>query len=203
MTSLSHDMSFPSAGSAAPYLATATAFVLSFSAGALDAFAFLKLREVFAANVTMVGVSVAVLAFAVTAFVGFRLTDVRGERRPLRLPALLWVAVSIQGAVLIACVATAGTVVGALLLVIALSAAALALQTAGARRITESAGAVMTGAVPDGHVWMRLGSIPTLVAGAVLGIAIVTAAPAVALPLSAVAAIVAVALVRRVDLHRR
>jgi len=194
MTSLGYDVTsartVPAA--VAPSLATATAFALSFAAGALDALAFLRLRGSFTAPeyvVTLVGVTVATLAFAGALFVGFRLIDARRRRMPM----LLWVATTA------AVLGTAGTNVGAVLLVIALSAAALAIQTAGARRITELAG------VPsrDGHVWLRLGSIPTLVAGAVLGIAVVAAAPTAAPLISAAATIAAVVLVRRVDLHRR
>ena len=227
MTGPSNDMSLAEARSGAtPTPLIAAAFVLSFSSGAIDAFAFLNLGGIFTANMTgnlilagmytrpeyvatLAGAAVAILAFAGTLFAGFRLTDARLESRRPRVPTLLWVSAIIQGVVLGAWIATEGVGVGARLLLIALSAAALALQTAGARRITELGGVMttyvtgtMTSVVHDladrrdGHVWIRAGSIFTLVAGAVTGTAVVTVTPAVAPLISAVAAIVAVVLVR-------
>ncbi|GAA0467491.1 membrane protein [Paractinoplanes deccanensis] len=220
-------------GVPAPHLATAAAFVLSFSTGAVDAFAFLELGGIFTANMTgnlilagmytrpdylatLAGATVAVLAFAGALYAGFRLTDARDEERHCRVPTLLWVSVLLQAAVVAAGVAAAGNGVSVRLLVIALSAGALALQTAGARRITEFAGVTttyVTGTMTsvmhdladhrDGHVWMRLGSLLTLVAGAVTGTAVISALPALAPLISAAAVIIAVVLVRRVDLHRR
>ncbi|WP_127500476.1 hypothetical protein [Actinoplanes solisilvae] len=217
MTSLSYPVPSPKAVSA-----TATAFVLAFSVGALASFAFLGLSAYVA---PLLGGAVAVLAFAATLSLTRKLVD-PGQTRPRtpaapgtvpsRIPAAPATArplvpTVLQGsaiiAVLIAGNISAGSGAAAGLLVIALSAAALALQAAGTRRIIELAG--VTTSVPhdfagrrDSHLWLRLGSIPTLVAGAIVGTAVVVAAPAVALLTSALAAIAAVTLVRRVDVHR-
>ena len=177
---------------ARPSLATATAFVLAFAAGAIADAAFLSLTS----TMTLAGATVAVLAFAGSLLIGSRLTAA-GRRRPA--PALPWASGLILAAALVAGIATAGAGAGPRLLVIALSAGALAFQFAGARRITE----LPRVPSPDSHVWRHIGSIPTLVAGAVTGLAIVTATPAAAPPISAAAAITAIVLVRRVDLHRR
>ena len=182
MTSLAGNPTRP----APLYLASAVPFALAFSCGAIGAFAF---RE----SGVLAGATVALLAFAGALLAGLRITGVNDEDRRLRAPLIL-------GAVLLASIVATGTGVRAPLVVIALSAAALALQTAGARRIIELASVADH---RDGPLWTRIGSIPTLVAGAVTGIAVVTAAPAGAPAVTAGAAIAAVVLVRRVDLHRR
>jgi len=185
-------------------LATATAFVSSFAVGAIAALALLELSGTPAAEErpryigVLAGATVAVLAFAFASFVGFRLTDADagysvGNRRVARVFVILMAAALVAGT------AAGGIGIGRCLLVLALSAAALALQTTGARRITE----LTVLGRRDGQTWLRLGSIPTLLAGAITGIAVVTAAPAGASPISTLAAICALTLVRRVDLHRR
>ncbi|WP_203720959.1 hypothetical protein, partial [Paractinoplanes brasiliensis] len=162
------------------YLATVTPFALSFAAGAINVFAFQNLRRFFTADPTgsstvvpeivgaVAGVSVAALAFAASLFAGLHGTAVRDERRPSRIPTAPWAFPAVAGALVVTWTSVMGLDVGNWLLVIALSAAALALQAAGARRITDSAGGPVARTSLGGHrqsrAWMRTGSIPALVA---------------------------------------
>ena len=189
-------------------LATAVAFALSFACVAIDAVAFLELGRTFTANPTggrpgygasLAGAAVAVSAFTAAVVAGLRLTGGHDEARRPRVPVPLRALVILPGTMLVAAVVTAGARVAAPLLMIALSAAALALQTTGAHRITELAGATSTGRRDD-HVWSRIGSMPTLVAGAVTGAAVVAAVPDTAPLISAAAALAAIVLVRRTGL---
>jgi uncharacterized membrane protein YoaK (UPF0700 family) len=141
----------------------AMALVLSFAAGATDAFAFLQLGGVFTANMTgnfvlagltsrpdfaevLLGASVAVLLFSVGTFLAFRFTrpvpttDLSTPEAPQRrLVLVLGGAVVAQSCVLLGWIVSSDhrtmPVVCAL---IALSTLAMAGQTAVARRIERS-----------------------------------------------------------------
>jgi uncharacterized membrane protein YoaK (UPF0700 family) len=141
----------------------AMALVLSFAAGATDAFAFLQLGGVFTANMTgnfvlagltsrpdfaevLLGASVAVLLFSVGTFLAFRFTrpvpttDLSTPEAPQRrLVLVLGGAVVAQSCVLLGWIVSSDhrtmPVVCAL---IALSTLAMAWQTAVARRIERS-----------------------------------------------------------------
>lgn len=125
--------------------------VLSFGAGATDAFAFLALGGIFTANMTgnlvlvglvgrddyldtLVGAAIAIVVFFVVLLVGFRRAH-RSSRRPKRVTAeLLAVAATMQVGSLVAwwiLDAPTGDIVVEVL--VALSASAMALQTVVAR----------------------------------------------------------------------
>lgn len=126
--------------------------LLSFCAGATDAFAFLALNGIFTANMTgnlvlaamfgrpafpqvVTGASIALIAFGAAAALGFRLTRANGSfgtgSRPILLPLALSTAchMAVVMAWGLAC-HHPWLLFGA----IALSAAAMALQTVAARR---------------------------------------------------------------------
>jgi uncharacterized membrane protein YoaK (UPF0700 family) len=145
----------------APRTAPVIAVVLAFAAGATDAFAFLQLGGIFTANMTgnlvlagllhrphylttLIGATVAVLAFGAAAYLGFRLTSSRiGPSRGTCL--LLLVATAAQAAVL-AGYAAADHPPGRLLLsvFIAGSSVAMAGQTVIGRTIEAKSGVTTT-----------------------------------------------------------
>ncbi|MCY1140821.1 YoaK family protein [Actinoplanes sp. Pm04-4] len=139
----------------------AVAVVLSFAAGATDAFAFLQLGGIFTANMTgnlilvglfqrpgytttLIGATVAVIVFALVAYLGFRLTLSRvGPSRGARL--LLITATVVQVAVLAGYALTDRPLERALLCVfIALSSVAMACQTVIGRTIEARSGVTTT-----------------------------------------------------------
>lgn len=185
---------------------TAMALVLSFAAGATDAFAFLQLGGVFTANMTgnfvlagltsrpdfaevLLGASVAVLLFSVGTFLAFRFTrsvataDGRTPEAPSRrLVLVLGGAVVAQSGVLAGWMLSAETrTTPVICALIALSALAMAGQTAVARRIERSGVTTtfVTGTLTslmqsladgvDDHQFIRIGAIVLLVAGALCG----------------------------------
>ncbi|KQQ52776.1 MULTISPECIES: YoaK family protein [unclassified Plantibacter] len=141
----------------------AMALVLSFAAGATDAFAFLQLGGVFTANMTgnfvlagltsrpdfaevLLGASVAVLLFSVGTFLAFRFTrPVATTDRPTpeapqrRLVLVLGGAVVAQSCVLLGWIVSSDhRTMPVVCVLIALSTLAMAGQTAVARRIERS-----------------------------------------------------------------
>lgn len=141
----------------------AMALVLSFAAGATDAFAFLQLGGVFTANMTgnfvlagltsrpdfgevLLGATVAVLLFSVGTFLAFRFTRlVATADRPTpeapqhRLVLVLGGAVVAQACVLIGWIVSSDLrTTPVICVLIALSTLAMAGQTAVARRIERS-----------------------------------------------------------------
>lgn len=181
-----------------PLSLTAAAVVLSFAAGATDAFAFLLLGGVFTANMTgnlvlaglterpgypamVVGVTIAIIAFVAGLFICFGIARASAPRRHLVLVLVLGTAA--QGAVL-----------GAWLLIpapkdmlgqwplIALSSFAMAAQTAVSRRAEVRSGVsttyvtgTITSLVADfsdrkNQAWAtRIAVVLALVAGALCG----------------------------------
>lgn len=182
--------------------------VLSFGAGATDAFAFLALGGIFTANMTgnlvlvglvgrddylatLVGAAVAIAVFFVVLLVGFRYahTTTRSPVRSTRM--LLGVAAGVQVASLAAWwildSPTDPIVVDGL---VALSAAAMALQTVVARTSTVGGGlsttfvtGTMVNVVDDlargdtEYLALRIGAIAALVAGSFAGAVSIFAAP--------------------------
>jgi len=145
----------------APRTAAMVAVVLSFAAGATDAFAFLQLGGIFTANMTgnlvlaglfhrphylttLVGATVAVVVFGATAYLGFRLTSSRSG--PSRGTRLLIIAASFAQLAVLAGYALAGHPPGHLLLgvFIALSSVAMACQTVIGRTIEAKSGVTTT-----------------------------------------------------------
>ena len=140
----------------------AMALVLSFAAGATDAFAFLQLGGVFTANMTgnfvlagltsrpdfgevLLGATVAVLLFSVGTFLAFRFTRLvatpgRPPEAPQhRLVLVLGGAVVAQACVLIGWIVSSDLrTTPVICVLIALSTLAMAGQTAVARRIERS-----------------------------------------------------------------
>lgn len=140
----------------------AMALVLSFAAGATDAFAFLQLGGVFTANMTgnfvlagltsrpdfgevLLGATVAVLLFSVGTFLAFRFTRLvatpgRSPEAPQhRLVLVLGGAVVAQACVLIGWIVSSDLrTTPVICALIALSTLAMAGQTAVARRIERS-----------------------------------------------------------------
>ncbi len=141
----------------------AMALVLSFAAGATDAFAFLQLGGVFTANMTgnfvlagltsrpdfaevLLGASVAVLLFSVGTFLAFRFTRLvtapdrtTPEAPQHRLVLVLGGAVVAQSCVLIGWIVSSDhRTMPVVCVLIALSTLAMAGQTAVARRIERS-----------------------------------------------------------------
>ncbi len=143
-------MSAPSAG-AGPR--SALLVTLSFATGATDAFAFQMLGGIFTANMTgnlvlmtlttrphylqaLAGATIAVAAFALTLWIGFRLT--RGDGHPgpgRRVVRLIFAALGLQTLTLALGFWVVHDLPGASpFAVVAASAAAMAAQTAAARR---------------------------------------------------------------------
>ncbi|WP_250029374.1 YoaK family protein [Paractinoplanes maris] len=195
-------------GSVAPAVSRtspAVAVVLSFAAGATDAFAFLQLGGIFTANMTgnlilvglfqrpgylttLIGATVAVLVFAGVVCAGFRITLSR--RGPERGAFVLLVAATVAQLAVLGGYAAAARPPGRLLLCgfIALSAVAMAGQTVIGRTIEAKSGVTTTfvtgtltslmQTLADGRrdfLTVRALSILALVAGA-LGGALATAA---------------------------
>lgn len=139
--------------------------LLSFSAGAADAFAFLALGGIFTANMTgnlvlsgmftsaefgmtLVAALVAILAFAGVLYAAFRLTAApaaapAGGRRVLRRLILPSIGLQSLMVVLWAIVGEGGGL-AARCAVLAVSASALALQTVGAKKLTDVDGVTTT-----------------------------------------------------------
>ncbi|MCO8274354.1 DUF1275 domain-containing protein [Actinoplanes sp. TRM 88003] len=194
----------------------AVAVVLSFAAGATDAFAFLQLGGIFTANMTgnlilvglyqrpnylttLIGASVAVVAFALVTYLGFRVRNAR---------VLLVVATVVQALVL-AGYAVADRPLGRLWLCvfIALSAVAMACQTVIGRTIEARSGVTTTfvtgtltslmQSLANGRTefrTVRILSILALVAGALVGALAITGDPLLGAALPLVPSVVALAL---------
>ena len=211
MTATTAAMSRPSMP---PHL-TSTAVILSFAAGATDAFAFLLLGGVFTANMTgnlvlaglterpgypamIVGITVAVVVFVVGLFVSFAIA--RPSPPTHRLVTVLALGTLAQVAVLVGwLLIPAPTNMTGQAGLIALSAFAMAAQTAAARRFEAHSGVsttYVTGTITNfigdfadrrpQDVWTRLGAILALVAGALCGSLLIGVAPALgaALPIA-------------------
>jgi len=135
------------------------ALVLAFTAGATDAFAFLQLSGVFTANMTgnlvlaglvprpgygsvVVGLVVAIGAFVLASYGAFRVAPATAPRP--RHAALLVVGVAAQLVVLIGWCATGGSPQPVTPVLIGLSAVAMAVQTAFARRMEAHSGVATT-----------------------------------------------------------
>jgi len=135
--------------------------VLSFAAGATDAFAFLLLGGVFTANMTgnlvlagltqrpgypsmIVWIAVAVVAFVLTSYAALRMTRAPGSRR--RLLGALLLGTTAQAGVLVGWIALPHPMDGLLpaAVLLALSAAAMAIQTAVSKRIEGRSGVTTT-----------------------------------------------------------
>jgi uncharacterized membrane protein YoaK (UPF0700 family) len=174
----------------------AMALVLSFAAGATDAFAFLQLGGVFTANMTgnfvlagltsrpdfgevLLGATVAVLLFTRLVAIADRPTPEAPQRR---LVLVLGGAVIAQACVLIGWIVSSDLrTTPVICVLIALSTLAMAGQTAVARRIERSGVTTtfVTGtltslmqSLADGvhdHHLIRIGAIVLLVAGALCG----------------------------------
>lgn len=201
---------------------TWAACLLSLSAGAVDAFAFLSLGGIFTANMTgnlilagmftrpefgttLLGAGAAIASFAATLYLAFRIAAARrGSASTLLLASIL-----AQGVVLAAVLWTGLGDTGVRIVVIALSAAGLALQTAAVRQLGPLAGVSTTYATGtltnlmealagggESNLAVRLGSILALVIGAVAGTAAVTVSPALAIALPIAAGLAALALIR-------
>ncbi|WP_382306940.1 DUF1275 family protein [Herbiconiux sp. UC225_62] len=199
----------------------AALLLLSFSAGAADAFAFLALGGIFTANMTgnliltgmftrpefaltLLAALIAVVFFVGVLYAAFRLTaaptsEFATRRRAVR--RLVLPSIVLQTVVVVIWMLRPDTT--ALLercVVIALSASALALQTVGAKKLTDIDGVTTTyvtgtltttmQAVAERRhsgQWIRVLSVIALPVGAVAG----TAALALAAPLGPVVAWVA------------
>jgi uncharacterized membrane protein YoaK (UPF0700 family) len=137
--------------------------LLSFSAGAADAFAFLALGGIFTANMTgnlilagmfsrpdfwstLAASLTAIVAFAGVLFAAFRLTRSGSPvaRRSL-LRRLIVPSIALQSVVVAVWIALPGTIgMPERFTVIALSAASLALQTVGAKKLSDVDGITTT-----------------------------------------------------------
>lgn len=197
--------------------------MLSFAAGATDAFAFLLLGGVFTANMTgnlvlaglterpgypvmIVGLVVAILVFAGALYAGFR--SVPPGAPPRRLVGLLTIGLIAQSAVFVTWIlAPDHTSVVLMAALVGLSAAAMACQTAVARRIGTRAGVTTTyvtgtltslvgdlaDRVPQ-EAGTRIGVIVALVAGALTSSLLIGVAPALGAALPVVPAAIGVVL---------
>lgn len=199
----------------------AALLVLSFAAGAADAFAFLLLGGIFTANMTgnlilaglptragypsvLMGAAVAVAAFSVAVYGGFRL-----QSKHSRVLTVLSVAGGIQVLVAGLWLASGLRAVQAFqLLVIALAAAALGLQTVAGRTVSGNTGITTTFATgtitasmkalalreSDRQLPVRLGSVAALTCGALVGSAFIAIAPPLGPAVAAAATLTAGAL---------
>lgn len=196
--------------------------VLSFGSGATDAFAFLALGGVFTANMTgnlvlagLVGrpdyletlltASLAVVAFLVAMYVGFRVTR---TGPPQRLLAAVGVVQSVVLVLWIAVGHPAGLTLTAVMIV--LSAVAMGWHTVLGRRLSARAGisttfvtgtltAVMQGLAEgrsDGQP-LRIAAVVALVLGSFAGALVLLGLPSVGPVLPVLAAVVAWVLIRR------
>jgi len=202
----------------------AVAVVLSFAAGATDAFAFLQLGGIFTANMTgnlilvglfhrpnytttLIGATLAVIVFAVVAYLGFRLTLARTG--PSRDARLLLIAATIAQLAVLAGYAVADRPLGRALLCvfIALSAVAMACQTVIGRTFEAKSGVTTTfvtgtltslmQSLANGRTefrTVRVLSILALVAGASAGALAIAADPLLGAALPLVPSVVALAL---------
>ena len=177
----------------------AIAVVLSFAAGATDAFAFLQLGGIFTANMTgnlilagltqrpgyastLLGASVAVIVFAAGVYLSLRIARSTDTSRRGQVIVLAG-TVAAQAAVLVGwLVSPQPTTLFAQLTLIVLSALAMAGQTSVARRIETGSGVTTTfvtgtltnlmASFADGKRqdrWLRVTVILTLVLGALCG----------------------------------
>ncbi|MGS0688081.1 DUF1275 family protein [Nakamurella sp. GG22] len=201
--------------------AVAALLVLSFAAGAADAFAFLLLGGIFTANMTgnlilaglptrpgylsvLLGAALAVTSFSVALYGGFRL-----QRSGSRVLTLLLVAAALQ--ILVAALWWASGVRDAQpfqSLVIALTAAALGLQTVAGRTVSGKSGITTTFATgtitasmkalalreSDKQLPVRLGSVAALTGGALAGSALIAISQPLGAALAAAATLTAGAL---------
>jgi uncharacterized membrane protein YoaK (UPF0700 family) len=210
--------------------------LLAVASGAADAFAFLQLGGIFTANmtgnlvlagmftrpgwpVTLAGASTAVVVFAAATYWGFRASPapVTGNRYPRRsIGVLAGTALVAQGALVVVWIAvwTVGGAPVALVwscVLVALSAAALGVQTVLAKRLSGASGLTTTfvtgtlTSLMEGLAERRRGAravqaavVVALVGGAVAGTALAHLVPPVAplLPLLLVA-VASVILLRR------
>ncbi|MFE0748099.1 YoaK family protein [Gordonia sp. NPDC058843] len=151
----------------------ATLLILSFGAGSTDAFAFTVLGGIFTANMTgnliliglferahylqtLIGAGIALAVFAGAAFGAFRYLSVHARRRPGRILALLTTGAAVQVIVSVMWVCSnekAGQTI--IFVSIAISAVAMALQTALARTI----GAPVTTTFVTGTMVALLGDL--------------------------------------------
>ncbi|OZC54708.1 DUF1275 domain-containing protein [Rhodococcus sp. 14-2470-1a] len=191
--------------------------MLSFGAGATDAFAFLALGGVFTANMTgnlvlvglvgrddylasLVGAAIAIAVFFVVLLAGFRYAH-----RSVRVPTLplLGTAAAVQVLTLVAWWLDVGAVVA----LVAMSAAAMALQTVVARSSLPEGGlssTFVTGTMVNiaddlargrtEHLALRLGAIAALVAGSFAGALSIHAEPRLGPLVAAVVACIGLAL---------
>ncbi len=224
-------VSQPAASSApSPRLAGATAIVLSFAAGATDAFAFVMLGGVFTANMTgnlvlvgltqrpgypsmIVWIAVVLIVFAGTLFLVLRFTT--GTAPPRRLLVVLGLGVVTQAGVLIGWLAIPDpTALLATSVLLALSAVAMAAQTAVGRRIELRSGVsttYVTGTITaiaadfadrrPQDFWTRIGVISALVAGALSDSLLIAVAPAFGAALPLLPAVIGLAMLARLSGH--
>ncbi|CAN5352557.1 YoaK family protein [soil metagenome] len=191
---------------------TIALIILSFGAGATDAFAFLLLGGIFTANMTgnlilvglvqrpdylatLLGASVAIIVFIGALLIAFRLTvrrngdDAHGPHpRVLRLLAL---AAAAQTIVLLAWVALGGqAALAPQVVLVALSAVAMATQTVVSKRVSSMSGVTttyvtgtLTSVMQDiaegktGGRAVRIVSVLALVAGAFAGAVSIVLSP--------------------------
>jgi uncharacterized membrane protein YoaK (UPF0700 family) len=195
--------------------------LLALASGAADAFAFLLLGGIFTANMTgnlvlagmftrpgwpatLAGAVTAVVVFAGATFSAFRFSPgpSSGTRYPPRAVGALAAAALVAQSALVVVWSVVGGAAVALptaCLLVALSAAALGVQTVLAKRLSGASGLTttfVTGTLTSlmegladrrrGARVLQLAVVLALVTGAVAGTALVRAAPAVAPLLSAV-----------------
>ena len=200
----------------------AALLILSFGTGATDAFAFLNLNGVFTANMTgnlvLIGllqrpgylaalapIIAAVLSFAGTAYLGFRVTRPSGGQH--RATVLVLAAAAAAQLVVLTGWLPAGSTLttAAKTVLVVFSAAAMACQTVVARRLAAQSGVTttfVTGTVTSlaqdlsdgtgGARSVRIAAIGFLVAGAFCSAAALAIAPWSAAILPALAALVAI-----------
>ncbi|OAK55692.1 hypothetical protein A3K89_19145 [Rhodococcoides kyotonense] len=191
----------------------ATTLLLSFGAGGADAFAFILLGGIFTANMTgnlilvgmvgrnayghvVIGASFAIVVFALTAWRALRCTRGTPEHVERKSISLLAVGAAAQIAIMVTwSVAHDNAGPQVVLMLICLSAVAMAVQTVVARRM-KAPGALTTTFVTGTmvsllddvasgrreYVWIRAASIATLVFGALVVAVVVLVAP-IAAPL--------------------
>jgi uncharacterized membrane protein YoaK (UPF0700 family) len=203
---------------------------LSFATGATDAFAFMVLGGIFTANMTgnlvlmtltsrphyleaLAGAAIAIAAFALTLWISFRLTRGAGDGEPAsgpRVVKMIQAALALQlltfalGFGVIHHLPGLGTFT-----VIAASAAAMAAQTAAAKRAgadrsitTTYLTGTITGLMQDiaenrpGERCLRLGVIAALPLGAVIAASAIQAHPMAGAAVAAAAVAVALGFAR-------
>jgi uncharacterized membrane protein YoaK (UPF0700 family) len=213
-----------------PHWLRTLAIILAFAAGATDAFAFLQLSGVFTANMTgnlvlvgltersgyadsVAGIVVAIFVFILILFAAFRFTPAGSHH--VRLASVLAVALLSQSALLLGwAVLPDRKIQLAIVLLIGMSATAMACQTAVAKRIDGASGVTttyvtgtLTSVMADAAdrkpqaLSTRLGVVVALVAGALCSSLLAGIAPvlAAALPVFPAAAGVVVFSLSRAD----